>query len=187
MESWPSRLLLPAYRAPTVREWSLICIVATLAGCGYHVSGKGDLLPKTLHTIAIPAFGNITVRYKLSDRLPEAIAQEFIARTRYQVIPDAGQADAILNGTVLNFVAFPILFDQVTGRATALQVSVRMGVTLTERATGKVLYSNPGFEMKQRYEISVDPEKYFEESDTALNRLCQETARQLVSAILENF
>lgn len=165
----------------------LVLAIVTMTGCGYHVSGKGDLLPKTLHTIAVPAFGNITVRYKLSDRLPEAIAKEFISRTRYRVIPDAGQADAILNGTILNFIAFPILFDQANGRATALQVNVRMGVTLTERTTGKVLYSNPNFEMKQRYEISIDPGKYFEESDTALDRLCQEAARQLVSAIMENF
>ena len=52
-------------------------------------------------------------------------------------------------------------------------------MTLTERTTGKVLYSRPNFEMKQRYEISIDPEKYFEESDTALDRLSQEAARQL--------
>ena len=161
--------------------------VLTMLGCGYHVTGKGDLLPKTLHTIAIPAFGNITIRYKLTDRLPEAIAQEFIARTRYQVVPDAAQADAVLNGTILNFISFPILFDQANGRATALQVNVRMGITLTERATGKVLYSNPSFEIKERYEISVDPEKYFEESDTALSRLCQDTARQIVAAIMDNF
>jgi hypothetical protein len=166
---------------------SVACLLVTATNCGYHVSGKGDLLPKTLHTIAIPAFSNITIRYKLTDRLPEAVAEEFIARTRYQVIADTTQADAILNGTVANFVSYPILFDQATGRATALQVNVRMGITLTERATGKVLYANPSFEMKQRYEISIDPEKYFEESDTALNRLCHETARQIVSAILENF
>lgn len=155
--------------------------------CGYRVSGKGDTLPKTLHTIAIPAFGNITVSYKLTDRLPEAIAQEFLARTRYQVVPDAGQADAVLNGTVLNFVSFPIIFDQATGRATALQVDVTMGITLTERASGKVLYSRPSFDMRQRYEISIDPRKYFEESDTALDRLSRDAARQIVSAILENF
>ena len=164
------------------------CLIAlTAAGCGYHVSGKGDMLPKTLHTIAIPAFSNITVRYKLSDRLPEAIAQEFITRTRYRVIADASQADAVLNGSVINFVSYPIVFDQATGRETALQVNVRLGVTLTERTTGKVLYTNPSFEMKQRYEISIDPSKYFEESDTALDRLSHETARQIVSAILENF
>lgn len=157
------------------------------AGCGYHVVGKADLLPKSVHTVAIPAFTNLTVRYKLSDRLPEAIAQEFIARTRYEVIPDASQADAVINGTVLYFVSFPILFDQATGRATALQVDVRLGITMTERTTGKVLYSNPSFEAKQRYEISIDPAKYFEESDTALNRLSHDTARLVVSAILENF
>jgi hypothetical protein len=173
-----------------VKSWgraAFLCSITTLSGCGYHVSGKGDLLPKTLHTIAIPAFGNITVRYKLTDRIPQAIAHEFIARTSYQVIADAGQADAVLNGTILNFVAYPILFDQAIGRATALQVNVRMAITLTERTTGKVLYANNNFEMRERYEVSIDPEKYFEESDTALDRLCQQTARQLVTAILENF
>ena len=166
---------------------AVACLSIASAGCGYRISGKGETLPKTLHTIAIPTFGNITVRYKLSDRLPQAIAQEFTTRTRYQVINDAGQADAILNGTVINFVAFPIIFDQATGRATALQVAVAMNITLTERATGKVLYTRPYFEMKQIYEISIDPEKYFEESDTALDRLCHDTARQIVSAILEAF
>jgi hypothetical protein len=127
------------------------------------------------------------LRYKLTDRLPEAIAQEFIARTRYAVIPDASQADMVLNGSVLNVVAYPIVLDQKTARATALQVNVVMAVTLTERATGKVLYSRPYFEMHQRYEISLDPQKYFEESDPALERLSHDAARQVVSAILENF
>lgn len=162
-------------------------LVFASTGCGYHVAGKADTLPKTLQTIAIPAFGNLTVRYKLSDRLPEAIAQEFISRSRFKVVTDKGQADAILNGTVSNFVAFPIIFDQATGRATALQVNVTMGISLVERATGKVLYSRPTFDVRQRYEISIDPQKYFEESDTALDRLSHDAARQLVSAILEAF
>jgi hypothetical protein len=166
---------------------SLVSLVLVTASCGYHVSGKGDTLPKTLRTIAIPAFANITTRYKLTDRLPEAIAREFIARTRYQVIPDASQADAVLSGAIVNAVAFPIISDPTLGRATAMQVNVTLSVTLTERATGKILYSRPSFEMRQRYEISIDPQKYFEESDTALDRLCRDTARTVVSGILENF
>ena len=59
-----------------------------LASCGYHVSGKADLLPKTVHTIAIPAFQNATIQYKLTDLMPGALAREFITRTRYRVIPD---------------------------------------------------------------------------------------------------
>lgn len=169
--------------------WNRLPILCAflLAGCGYHVAGKTDLLPKTVHTIAIPAFDNLTTRYKLTDRLPEAIAREFIARTRYQVVPDPAQADAVLRGAITNYIAYPVVFDQTTSRASGLQTNVTMQVSLTERRTGKVIYSRPGFEMKQRYEISIDPRAYFEESDVALDRLSRDVARDLVSAILENF
>jgi len=169
-----------------LRLHALICCAA-LSSCGYHMAGKADLVPKTVHTIAIPAFGNVTTRYKLSDRLPEAISREFIARTRYGIVPDPQQADAILRGAVVNFVTYPVLFDQATGRASGLQVSVTMQVNLVERTTGKVIFSRPNFEMHQRYEIAVDPNAYFEESDVGLARLSRDFARALVSAILENF
>ena len=62
-----------------------------------------------------------------------------------------------------------------------------MSVTLTERTTGKVLYSRPSFDWKQQYEISTDSRTFFDESDAALRRLSTDVARRLVSAILENF
>ena len=30
-----------------------LAVVAALAGCGYHISGQGDLMPKSIHTIAV--------------------------------------------------------------------------------------------------------------------------------------
>lgn len=171
-----------------VLSWLAPVLVLPLASCGYHVAGKADLVPKNIHTIAIPPFGNTTLRYKLTDRLPEAISQEFIARTRYQIVNDATQADAVLRGAVVNFIAYPILFDQVTGRASGLQVNVTMQVSLTERATGKVIYSRPNYEYHDRYEISVtNTNQYFEESGPALERLCHSVARDVVTAILDNF
>lgn len=163
------------------------CAALSTSGCGYHVSGHADLLPKTIRTIAVPAFGNATVRYKLSDRLAQAITREFLSRTRYRVIHNENEADAILRGSVVNLMAFPTTFDTATGRAAGVQVSVGLQLTLHERATGKVLYQNPGMEVRERYEISVDPVAYFEESDTALDRLSISVARAVVSAILENF
>ena len=62
-----------------------------------------------------------------------------------------------------------------------------MRLTFTERATGKVLYSALNFNAKNQFEISTNPRDYFEESDTALDRLSREVARSVVSAILENF
>ena len=156
--------------------------------CGYHVAGKADLMPQTIHTIAIPAFGNVTTRYKLTDHLPQAISHEFIARTRFQIVNDPEQADAVLRGSVINYASYPTLFDQQSGRASGLQVNLTMQVSLVERATGKVIFSRPSFEMHQRYEISVTSSRaYFEESDAALDRLSRDVARDVVSSILENF
>jgi len=80
-----------------------------------------------------------------------------------------------------------VVVDQKTGRANSVQLSAILQINLTERATGKVLFSRPSMEVRQRYEISVDQLQYFEESDIALDRVSREVARSVVSAILEAF
>src|ERR1700691_2003456 len=95
-----------------------------LPSCGYHVVGHTDLLPKTIQTICVPAFKNVTTRYKLTDRLAGAIAREFIARTRYHIVSDPAAADAVLTGSVINYLSGATVFDPATGRATAVDLHV---------------------------------------------------------------
>jgi hypothetical protein len=162
---------------------SLLCV----ASCGYHVAGHSSLLPESIHTIAIPAFGNVSNRYKLTDQLPEALKREFIARTKYKLVSDTDHADAILRGAVGTYTSYPTLFDEITGRAAAVQVNVTLQVSLIERTTGKILFNRPAFQVHDQYQISEDPGQYFDESDTALARASKVAAQQLVTAILENF
>jgi hypothetical protein len=164
---------------------ALALISGAAWSCGYHVAGKADLLPKSIGTIAVPAFTNNTTRYRLTDRLPEDISREFISRTRYKISPDANAADAVLKGTILNYTAATTIVDQ--GRASGVEIHVFLQVSLVERATGKVLFNRPNFEVRERYQISSDPSAFFEETDAALNRVSQQAARQVVSAILEDF
>jgi outer membrane lipopolysaccharide assembly protein LptE/RlpB len=165
----------------------IAALALTLAACGYHTAGHADLMPKTIHSVCIPAFKNASSRYKLTDRLPEAISREFITRTRYSIVSDCSQADAVLQGTVLNLLANQTVVPVSTGRATAGDIHVILTVTFTERATGKALYNNANFTANERYEISTDPIAYFEESDAGLNRLATQVSRQVVSAILNKF
>jgi Lipopolysaccharide-assembly len=168
--------------------YAIICVALLGAsGCGYHVAGKADLMPATIKTIAIPAFANRTIRYKLARQLPADLTREFISRTRYKIVTDPQAADAVLDGTLVNFLSYPIITDQATGRATAVQASAFIKITLTERATGKVLFSRPLFEARERYEISEDPQTYFDESDAGMARLSKDVARDMVTTILENF
>ncbi len=156
-------------------------------GCGYRISGRSGALPKHVKTIAIPAFGNATTRYKLTQHLPSALIREFISRTRYQVVADPAAADAVVEGWVSQYMSYPVVFDPATGRASTVQINVILGITLRDRASGAVLFSNPNLEVRERYELSVDQRAYFEESDAALDRASREIARRVVSAILEHF
>ena len=167
-------------------RWATIVLLVSTA-CGYHIAGKGDMVPKTVKTIAVMPFGDATLRYKLARTLPADITRELISRTKFQVIEDASQADAVITGNLINYFASPTITDPKTARATTVQAITVVQVSMTERATGKVLFTRPGMEVRQRYEVAADPKDYFDESGTALERISKDVARTVVSAILQGF
>lgn len=168
---------------------SFMLAVAALAlsSCGYHVGAGADLVPKSIQTIAIPAFGTFTTHYKLVDTLPQQIGREFEARTRFRVERDPSQADAVLTGRINTVQMSPIVQDPTSAKTTEATVIVVVNLTLTERATGRVLFNRSGLAFRQNYDVSIDPHQYFDESGPALDRLSRDLARDVVSAIVENF
>ena len=158
-----------------------------LASCGYHVGGKADLVPKSIQTIAIPAFVSASLRYRLLDVLPQQIGREFIAKTRFRVVTDPREADAVLNGNVNAAQVFPSIFDPTTGKPTSVQVTVVLSITLSERATGRVLFYRNNLSFRQNYSIAVDPHQFFDESGPAFDRVSRDVAHDVVSAIIEAF
>ena len=108
---------------------ALVAACLWLGSCGYHVAGQANLVPKTVHTVAIPPFANVTVATNSLTSLPQAFSRELIARTHYQVINDPTQADAVLHGSVVSYAAFPILIDQATGRTSGLEINLRLDVS----------------------------------------------------------
>lgn len=160
---------------------------ASLVSCGYHVGGRADLVPKSIQTIYIPSFTTFTTRYKLVDVLPKQIGREFLARTRFHIVNDPSEADAVLHGSVNTVVAVPTVFDPTSGKATSIQVLVTLTFNLIEQRTGRVLFSRVNFGARQNYEIPIDPHQFFDERDPAFDRLSRDVAHDIVSAILEDF
>jgi outer membrane lipopolysaccharide assembly protein LptE/RlpB len=169
------------------------------AGCGYHVAGRTNSLPKSIHVIAVPALENKTNSYRIEQRLTTATVHEFLAKTSYRVVSDPAIGDAVLRGKVLSLEAVPLLFDTKTGRATTMMVTIKCEVTFEERETGKILYHTDNFLFRNEYEIPtvVNPSTgqvnsatlagFFEEQDPALDRLAQDFATRLVAAVTENY
>lgn len=163
----------------------LAAMLAATSGCGYKTGGKGENLPATLHTIAIPAFHNVTTKYKLTVMLPQEIGREFVARTRYKIVAEPKDADAVLEGSITRYYSSPTVYDPATSRSSGVQVIVWMTITLKDRATGKELFKRVNMDVKERYEITGDQQTYLDESDAALGRLSRTVARQVVSSVLE--
>ena len=170
------------------RVLGLLALGAALAaGCGYHIAGRTTRLPASVKTIAVPAMENRTSRYRIEQRLTDAVVREFLARTSYRVVADPAGADAVLRGKITALESSALLFDTATGRATTMLVTVRCEVALEERETQNVLYRNDDFLFRNEYEISTDLTSFFEEQDPALGRLAQDFAKRLVAAVVEGF
>jgi PBP1b-binding outer membrane lipoprotein LpoB len=162
-------------------------ILVALSSCGYHTGGKADLVPKSVQTIAIPPFQTVTTRYRLVDSLPQAIATEFLTRTRFHVVNEASQADAVLHGTIVRAASYPNVTDPNSGRSISIRVVVILAVKLVENRTGNVIYSRSNWSVRQDYAAAVDPHQLFDESGPAFDRLNRDVAHELVSAVVENF
>jgi outer membrane lipopolysaccharide assembly protein LptE/RlpB len=166
-----------------------------LGGCGYHVAGHNNALPKSIHVIAVTALENKTTSYRIEQKLTSATVHEFLARTPYKIVSNAADGDAVLRGKVVSVEAVPLLLDTQTqaqsqtqtGRATTMLITVKCQVSLTENATDKVLFHSENFVFRNEYEISTDITSFFEEQDPALDRLAQDFARKLVAAVIENY
>lgn len=164
-----------------------LCALIPSTGCGYHVAGRTSALPPDWETIAVPAFKNDTTRYRIEQRMTEAVIREFLQRTKYHVVQDPGSADAVLHGEVLSIETTPVLFNATTGEVTTMLVTVHTKVQLLDNKTQKAVYHMDDMVFRQEYQISTDVNSFFEEQDPALERMSRAFASKLVSNVVENF
>jgi hypothetical protein len=112
------------------------------AGCGYHLAGTGTNVPATARTISIELFRNASREKGLEVELQRAIEEEFRRRGDLEVV-DAGQGDLVLTGSIRRFWSNPVAFS-ATLEAVQFQSNLLVSLKLTERATQRVMYQNPG-------------------------------------------
>jgi outer membrane lipopolysaccharide assembly protein LptE/RlpB len=165
----------------------LLVTILFAAGCGYSTAGKATHIPSTVQTIFIPAFANETRTYKIEQTVTAQVVREFVTRTKFHIVSDPQSAsDATLKGTVLSTEVAPLTYDSQSGRASSALVTVRMKVSLVDKA-GKVLFENPNYVFREQYQVSRDIASFLDEESPALERLSRDLARTLVAGVLEGY
>ena len=160
-------------------------MVLTADVCGYKRAGQGKSLPPNIKILAVPIFQNSSLKYRVEQRLTKAVSEEILKRARALHVTTATDgADAVLSGDIRSFRAGGTILDQ-QGRTRAWEVRITISVTVRDTATRKILYQNSRLTFDGEYELSDDPESFFNEENAAVDRIAKDFAQTVVSSILE--
>jgi hypothetical protein len=148
---------------------------------------KRGSLPNHIRTVAVPAFQNNALRYKIETRFTEAVSNEIIRRARgLRVQSEREGADAVVDGVIKNFYFGGVLLDN-RGRSRIFEVTIEAAVTVRDQVENKVLYDNQNYVFRGEFEFTSDPRSFFNEEDPAVQRLARSFAESLVSTLVNGF
>jgi lipopolysaccharide assembly LptE-like protein len=140
-------------------------------------------LPSRIKTVAVPAFQNNALRYKIESRFTEAVINELIHRGRgLRVQGEREGADAVIEGVIKSYSYSGVLLDD-KGRARIFEVTIVAAVTVRDQTENRVLYDNQNVIFRGEYEFANDPRTFFNEEDPAVMRLARNFAESIVSTL----
>jgi Lipopolysaccharide-assembly len=176
----------------TMKWWKGMLLLALLAhsGCGYSLAGRGSFLPAYIKRIGIPQFVNNTAVFDLDRQVTERVRTEFIGRGKYTIVPDSTGVDAVLTGTIASVILSPVAFNQ-QNQATRYALTLTATVEFKDMRANKVLWTNPSMQYREEFQLdptsALDTTTFLGQDVNARERMANEFARALVSAILEAF
>jgi hypothetical protein len=178
--------MMPARRIWRVMALSVVLFfVSGFTECYKPVTRSG--LPPRIRTVAVPAFQNQALRFKIESRFTQAVMNELIRRGRgLRVQSEPEGADAVIDGVIRSFTFSGVLLDN-SGRARIFEVEIRAAVTVRDQTENRVLYDNQNYVFRGEFEFSSDPRSFFNEEDPAVLRLARNFAEDLVSTLVNGF
>ncbi|MGH9867738.1 MAG: LPS assembly lipoprotein LptE [Candidatus Polarisedimenticolia bacterium] len=163
-----------------------LAAVLVLAGCGYRLAGRNQVLPASVKVIGVPPFANKTRTPEIEQRITEAITETFILRGGYRTTPSATGADAVLKGEVIAYDVTPVAVG-ADGRANRYEVVIAAAVQLDQVPGGEVLFRSSHFVFKRQYDVEGGVVTYFNQEIVAIDLIARDFAQSVVTSILEGF
>jgi DNA polymerase III delta subunit len=138
--------------------------------CGYKQAGKGKSLPANIKTIAVPVFQNSSLKYRVEQRFTQAVIDEILKRARaLRVVTTQDNADAVLNGDIRSFRAPGSILDD-RGRTRVWDVRIVVSIVVRDLKTHKIIFQNQRMTFEGEYQLSDDPQSFFNEENPAVDR-----------------
>jgi hypothetical protein len=147
-------------------------------------------LPSRIKTVAVPAFQNESLRFKVESRFTEAVINEIVRRGKGLRVQGTREgADAVVDGVIKSFTFSGVLLQPTDpdARARIFEVEIRAAVTVRDQIENRVLYDNQNFIFRGEFEFANDPRTFFNEEDPAVQRMARSFAESIVSTLVNGF
>ena len=172
-----------------VRFFWCILLILTIAGCGYTT---GSLLPSKYRKIAILPFqnkvnnieenGSVIYVPLLETNVRTAIIDKFLFDGNLH-IADPDKADLVLSGDLIG-VAQDNLRQDVNQNIQEYRIRIVVSLTLTDVATGKILWTEPSYAGETTYFLT-GPQSLSQSA--AIDAALTDLATRVVERTVENW
>ena len=168
----------------------VVCLCLAHGACGYSLAGRGSFLPAYIKRIGVPQFTNNTAVFELDRQVTDRVRSEFIGRGKWTIVPEAVGVDGLLTGVISSVTLTPVAFNEAQ-QATRYALTLSASVEFKDLRTNTVIWANPSMQYREEFQLNptsaLDTATFLGQDVNARERMANEFARALVSAILEAF
>jgi len=159
-----------------------VALVFLLGGCGYTVHGT---LPAHIKTVAVPIFRNRTRQPAVESLVTRAVVEAFSTNGRLRVV-NTGEADAILDGEVVNYGVTSIAFDK-DANVSLYRVFVTVNLVLRDVKRNTILFRQAEVREQADFRVQAAVSQTISLEETALRTAATDIGRAIVALAVTRF
>lgn len=173
-----------------------VILLSVCYSCGYGFRAKGEPIGIAIDSLAIPLFESTSTERGFEAEFTEAIRDEFITHAKVRIV-SAEQAGTILKGRISLIATQPMSYNTVRQSVGDRVVSyeadgtrkmiVKLDITMTDKATGKIIWHDTSMEEETDFKISGDPLQDRYSKDQAIKNIARLMAKRIYLNTMERF
>lgn len=169
-----------------MRGFGLLLVASLLvAGCGYHLPGRGNSLPPEVQSLYIELFSNRTAEPFLENRITDSVVGRFALKRPLRLVEKQENADAVLSGVVTGYDTSPISYDR-NDEITEYRSTVTIAVALRQTADDRILWKG-NIDWSEEYPTSLDKSVQEDNEAAAIGVIADRLAQELYFRIMDDF
>jgi outer membrane lipopolysaccharide assembly protein LptE/RlpB len=152
-------------------------------GCGYSLRSN---LPPHIKTIHVSVLENRTQEPAIESFVTQALTEAVVTSGRVQIAASATQADAVLEGAIVEYSLTSLAFDR-GANVTQYRLTIALSLTLKDRVKNQVIWRQDRVQDRSDFRVAGPVTVTLAREDAALRRAAVDVSRAIVSLAFEGF